>query len=367
MNTFTSRLSLCLSKLGYKSVHRWQHTPIKAAAQRDNAIPVITAKSKYQRRLVLMLCSSQLCWIPNVAAQWYRESFTTMGTQAYVEYWTDDATIGASGIEQVKAEFSRVNALMSPWIESSELSQLNRFAATTPVTISTELYQLLQKAASISALSHGAFDITFASVGFSYDYRTGKKPNAAQLAQQKALIDYRQVKLLPNSQVRFGKTGVKIDLGGIAKGYTVERAIHLLQQRGIKHAQVSAGGDSRLLGDKRGKPWLVAIKHPRDDHRYAAQLPLSDSAISTSGDYERYFLDGEQRYHHILDPKTGQSANRMMSVSVIGPDATTTDALSTTLFVLGLEQGLALIEQLPGYEAVFITADRRLFYSKGLQ
>lgn len=299
--------------------------------------------------------------------RWFQYGFKPMGTQAYVEVWAVDEQQAQQAFAKVEAEFSRVNALMSPWVEQSELSLLNRAAAKQPVTVSSEMYQLLKRAAAVSELSQGAFDVTFASVGFQFDYRAHKKPDAKTLASQKQWINYRFVELLPNNQVRYAKPGVKIDLGGIAKGYTVERSVQILANMGIRHALVSAGGDTRLLGDKLGKPWLVAIKHPRQEDRYAAQLPLVNTAISTSGDYERYFIEGGRRYHHILDPKTGESPGELMSVSVIGADATQTDAFSTTLFVLGLERGMALIEQIPGYEAVFINKDRKLFFSSGLQ
>lgn len=299
-------------------------------------------------------------------AQWHRQAFETLGTQAYIELWCDDSIKAQQLISDVQAEFERINQLMSPYIASSELSLLNREASAAPVVVSAEMYQLLQRARHISMLSHGAFDITFASVGFYYDYRSGQKPDARQLEQGRQLVNYQSVELLANNRVKYSQPGIKIDLGGIAKGYAVERAVGLLAAQGIKHAQLTAGGDSRLLGDKTGKPWLVGVKHPRQDDKYAVTLPLTDSAISTSGDYERFFIEDGVRYHHILDPKTGKSAAGALSVSVIGADTTQTDALSTTLFVLGLKQGMALIEQIDGYEAIFIDAERKMYFSSGL-
>lgn len=321
------------------------------------------------RTLILRWLCLVVCLIaPNADADvWKQHGFKPMGTQAYIEVLAKDDVQAQQAIAVVEAEFARVNALMSPWVESSELSLLNREAARQPVTVSAELWQLLARARQVSELSQGAFDITFASVGFKFDYRLHQKPTDAERKEQAQWINYRYVQLLPNNQVKFSRAQVKIDLGGIAKGYTVEQSIQLLKKMGIRHALVSAGGDTRLLGDKAGRPWLVAIKHPRAEDKQVAQLPLADQAISTSGDYERYFIEDGKRYHHILDPKTGQSPTELMSVSVIGPDATQTDALSTTLFVLGLERGMQLIEQIPGYDAVFIRSDRQMFFSKGLQ
>ena len=314
----------------------------------------------------LVFCLASLLFVSTATAQWHRQAFQTLGTQAYIELWSEDSTLASQLILDVQAEFERINQLMSPYIASSELSLLNRQAASAPVQVSAEMYQLLQQARKISELSNGAFDITFASVGFYYDYRARLKPDAAQLQQGRQLVNYQSVELLPGNTVRYRQPGIKIDLGGIAKGYAVERGIMLLAARGIKHAQLTAGGDSRLLGDKAGKPWLVGIKHPRQDDKYAATIPLENTAISTSGDYERFFIEEGVRYHHILDPKTGQSAAGALSVSVTGPDTTQTDALSTTLFVLGLQQGLALIEQIDGYEAIFIDANRQMYFSSGL-
>lgn len=299
-------------------------------------------------------------------AQWQQKSFQTLGTQAYIELWSEDSKQAEQLFSEVQAEFERINQLMSPYIASSELSLLNREAAKKPVQVSAEMYQLLQRAKQISQQSNGAFDITFASVGFYYDYRNHKKPDATVLQTARQYVNYQSVELLKNNTVRFAQPGVKIDLGGIAKGYAVERSIALLAQHGISNALLTAGGDTRLLGDKRGKPWLVAIKHPRQGDKYAAQLPLENSAISTSGDYERYFIEDGVRYHHILDPKTGQSATGLLSVTVTGADTTQTDALSTTLFVLGLKQGMALIEQIDGYDAIFITEERQMHFSSGL-
>ncbi|MCB5225562.1 FAD:protein FMN transferase [Alishewanella sp. 16-MA] len=305
-------------------------------------------------------------WPTFAEAEWQRQPFQTMGTQAYVEFWTDDNSQGPLLISAVQNEFERINQLMSPYLESSELSLLNRDASQQAVTISEEFYQLLQQAEQLAELSAGAFDISFASVGFSYDYRQHVKPSIEDLAAQRSLINYQHIQLLANNQVRFAKAGVKIDLGGIAKGYAVERSIALLAQAGIQHALVTAGGDTRLLGDKRGRPWLVAIKHPRKSDDIVAQLPLINSAISTSGDYERFFIEDGVRYHHILDPKSGTSPSGLMSVTVLGPDTTRTDALSTTLFVLGLERGMALIEQQADYEAIFISSEHQLYFSSGL-
>ena len=166
--------------------------------------------------------------------------------------------------------------------------------------------------------------------------------------------------------MKFSRHGVRIDLGGIGKGYAVDNCIALLKKRGITHALVTAGGDSRVLGDREGRPWMVGIRDPRRKDNVVAVIPLINSAISTSGDYERYFEVNGVRYHHIINPKTGKSAMGVHSATVIGPDATTTDGLTKPVFILGPEKGMKLIESIPGVDAVVIDAEGRMFYSSGL-
>ena len=261
----------------------------------------------------------------------------------------------------------RIDLLMSPFRPQSELSHINRQAGEAPVKISQELFDLLQKANRFSRLSQGAFDITFASVGRLYDYREGVHPDDEAVESLLPKVNFKH--LLFDAQqhtLAFAVEGVQIDLGGIAKGHAVDRAIELLKEAGVAHALVSAGGDSRILGDRRGRPWHVAIRNPRDREATVVMLPLTDAAVSTSGDYERYFEAEGVRYHHILSPTTGRSPSQLRSVTIIGPDATTTDALSTTVFVLGLKRGLALIETLTDVDAVIIDSDGKMHYSSEL-
>jgi thiamine biosynthesis lipoprotein len=158
---------------------------------------------------------------------------------------------------------------------------------------------------------------------------------------------------------------VKIDLGGIAKGYVVDPSIELLRSLGIEHALVTAGGDTKLLGDRKGRAWLVGIRDPRNKGRQAVTLPLHDTAISTSGDYERYFEQDGQRFHHILSPKTGKSVSKVQSVSIVGKRSTLNDGLSTAVFVLGLQAGMDLINRTPGYNAIIMDNKRLMHYSNG--
>ncbi|WP_434930037.1 FAD:protein FMN transferase [Shewanella sp. HL-SH5] len=307
---------------------------------------------------------------PLAQAQWQQKSFHVMGTQAHVEFWLADSQTQATAdmlISQVEQEMQRIDETMSPYKDTSELSLVNRQAALEAVIISKELFELLQDAYKIAELTKGTFDITYASIGYQYDYRQHKKPSQAFIDKNLSAINYHSVELdTDNSSVHFNHPAVKIDLGGIAKGHAVKNCLAILKQAGIEHALVSAGGDTGLLGDRRGRPWYVGIKHPRADDKTAVQLPLSDEAISTSGDYERYFIEDGVRFHHIINPKTGDSARNVVSVSIIGKNPTYVDALSTAIFVKGLQEGMTLINQLPEYEAIIIDNQQTLHVSEGL-
>ncbi len=302
-----------------------------------------------------------------VQADWFKQQAKIMGTEITVEFWDEDTAHAKRCAQSVFTEMHRIDALMSPYKPESELSRINQQAAKQPVKVSEEMFNLLHKSIQVAELSRGAFDITFSSVGYLYDYRQGSKPSEQQIQDSLEAIDYHHIQLDKNKRsVRFARSGVRIDLGGIAKGHAVDNGIAILKQCGIKGGLVSAGGDSRILGDRGDRPWMMGIRHPRKKQGVAVVLPLSDTAISTSGDYERYFIENGERYHHIISPRTGKSVNSSWSATVIGPDTTTSDALSTTLFVLGPKQGMQLVESLPGIDAVIIDAQGQMHYSSGL-
>lgn len=304
----------------------------------------------------------------SLKAEWYSQSAGIMGTNIYVEVWAETPVQGELALTAVMAEMERINQLMSPYIDSSELSVINAKAGRQPVVISDEMFELLDKSVNISELTKGAFDITFASVGYLYNYKANQRPDEATIASLLAAISYKHIKLNKyNKSVAFTHEKVKVDLGGIAKGHAVDNSISLLERMGIMHGLVTAGGDTRLIGDRRGKPWIVGIRDPRDKEKQAVVMPLQDSAMSTSGDYERFFEEDGKRYHHILSPKTGKSTYDVQSVSIIGPSSTYNDALSTAIFVMGLREGLGMINRIDGYDAVVMDNQRKMHYSNGLQ
>jgi FAD:protein FMN transferase len=299
--------------------------------------------------------------------RWFSRDEAIMGTAIHVELWGDDRTAANTAIDAVMHEMHRIDALMSPYKESSELSRINREAARQPVDVSSELFDLLARSMAFSELSAGAFDITYASAGHLYDYRRRIRPTEEQLSAARDSIGYRHLQLDRASRtVRFSREGVRIDLGGFAKGYAVDNGAAILARHGVRHAAVTAGGDSRMLGDRCGRPWTIGVRDPRREGEVVALLPLEDVAVSTSGDYERYFDDGDERCHHLIDPRTGKSPHAVRSVTVIAPDGLTSEALSKTVFVLGAEQGIRIVESIPDVDAVVVDAAGRLHYSAGL-
>jgi thiamine biosynthesis lipoprotein len=304
----------------------------------------------------------------NVArGEWLKDQRELMGTQVTVELWADDIESGKKVIRQVFDEVPRLDEMMNPWNPKSELSRINREAANRAVVTTPEVMEVVTKALYYSRLSNGAFDISFASVGQHYDYRMGRSPDEKTLNADKTNIDYQAIILDPKaSTLFFSRPGLQIDLGGIAKGYAVDAGVDILRRAGVVAAVVGAGGDSRILGDLGNRPRVIGIRHPRNKDEYAVVVPLADTAISTSGDYERFFMTDGVRYHHILDPQTGRSASQVQSASVIATKAIDSDALSTTSFVLGVERGLELINSLPGIDAIIIDGQGKLHYSQEL-
>ena len=290
-----------------------------------------------------------------------------MGTSVSVELWSDDATAGEMAIAAVMEEMHRIDRLMSPYKPESELSRINRDAALQPVPVCAEMFDIIARSIDFSEFSNGAFDITYASAGHLYDYRLRVGPTDEALERACAAIGYQNLILDRQTRtIRFARAGMRIDLGGFAKGHAVDNGAAILARHGIRNAIVTAGGDSHVLGDRRGRPWTIAIADPRRPGEVVAVLPLEDVAISTSGDYERYFEKDGVRCHHVIDPKTGKSPRGIRSVTILADDGLTTEGLSKCLFVMGLDKGMRLIESQAGVDAVVVDAAGALHFSSGL-
>src|SRR5580700_9484554 len=325
---------------------------------------------KLQRLTSAAYLAAFVCLAAPAKADWVRRvTDGIMGTRITVELWADDKDKAEQAIDAVLDEMRHIDETMSTYKPTSEVSQVNAKAADRPMRISKELFDLLVAAKEYSVITEGAFDITYASVGYLYDFRKHIRPDDAEIAKALPAIDYRHVLLDPKRQtVGFSQKGVRIDLGGIAKGYSVDRGIDVLKRLGYTRAFVGAGGDSRIIGDRFGKPWIVGIRDPfKAEGNVIARIPLVDAAISTSGDYERFFDEGGVRYHHIIDPHTGHSASKVRSATVIGPYATRTDGLSKTAFVLGPEKAMEIYNRIDDIDAIIVKLDGTVVFSKGMQ
>ncbi|MEO8154850.1 MAG: FAD:protein FMN transferase [Rhizobacter sp.] len=298
---------------------------------------------------------------------WCSREEAIMGTAVRVELWSEDRAAGEAAISAVMQEMHRIDRTMSPHKADSDLSVINREASQHAVSLSEEMTRLIARSIEFSELSGGAFDITYAGVGQLYDYRLGIKPSDEELAKARATVGYRNLILDRKARtLRFAREGMRIDLGGFAKGHAVDNSVAILRRHGIANATVAAGGDSHVMGDRGGRPWTIGIRDPRRPGELVAVLPLEDVAISTSGDYERFFEQDGVRFHHLIDPTTGKSPLGVRSVTILAEDGLTTEGLSKCLFVMGLEKGMRLVESQPGVDAVVVDASGVLHYSSGL-
>lgn len=284
----------------------------------------------------------------------------------------DEAGVRAA-IEQAIGEIRRLEALMTTWRDDSEVSHINQSAGKAPVRVGPETLDVIGKSLWMSERSGGVFDITFEVMHgiWRFDEDLEKRlPDSAAVAERRKLIDYRHVVLdREKSTVFLNRATTKISLGGIAKGYAIDRAKDILLAAGIEDFLAQAGGDLYVHGHRAdGSPWLAGVRDPRGaDGSYFARMPVVDHAFSTAGDYERsYVLDGK-RYHHIIDPRTGFPATASRSVTIWAKDAFTADALDDAVFILGVEKGLALVESIDDAGAIIVDADNRVHVSKRLK
>lgn len=274
-----------------------------------------------------------------------------------------------TAVEQAFAEIERVERLFSRHLPDSEISAINNKAGSW-VTVSPETVELIQKSLAFGEISSGSFDITVGTLIELWDIggETNSVPTEAEIKSALANINYLDVEIEEQQNLIKIPPGSIIDLGGIAKGYAIDRAREVLRSAGIEHGMVFAGGDISTIGVKEdGTSWRVGIQDPRQSTSLLGIISLADSTIVTSGDYERFFIQDGVRYHHILDPDTGYPARDVISVTVVADSAADGDALSTAVFVLGRKAGLELIESITGFEAVIVDNDGEVWLSTGIE
>jgi len=314
--------------------------------------------------ILLLALAAALWWRP--AAEAPPRSRLLMGTLVEIRVLAPDSAATRSAIDAAFAEMARIEALMSPHLPTSDVSRLA--APVPPTDLAPETLDVIQAGIAIAEESGGAFDLGLGRLVALWGFAEGtpKVPSEAEIAAALDGVGPGDVTLV-NGTVHKSQPDLQLDLGAIAKGYAVDRAAVVLQKAGIESATINAGGDIRLLGDRDGQPWRIGIQHPRQADAVLATLQLGDVAVVTSGDYERGFSRDGIRYHHLLDPRTGQPARGCQSVTVVAPSAMQADALATAAFVLGPQAGLALLERLPGIDGLIVAADGATGSTSGLQ
>ena len=309
----------------------------------------------------------------------YKESRTLMDTYCTITIVSPSRERAAEAINKGFAEIKKLEVLLNYFSDGSEITAINKAAGTRPVKVSGETLEMMRKALEISKATGGTFDPTIAPViklwDFSKKRRDNSVPDGSIIKNTLELVDYKKIQINSKSEVFLAEKGMEIDLGGIAKGYAADKAMEAIKAEGIEAALVAIAGDIRGAGfSTSGNAWKVGIQDPRPEagsekpwEDIFSSLYLEDMAISTSGDYQRFFIKDGKRYHHILDPSTGFPAESdLLSASVIAPEGYIADGLSTAVFALGAEKGMALLKAME-VEGVLVDRDRNVFATKRIR
>jgi thiamine biosynthesis lipoprotein len=323
--------------------------------------------------LVGFLAALAACAEPKDAAtaQIVERTAVTMGSELALTAWTADETAAVAAFDAVFAEFERLESLMSVWRPGSEVERLNAAAGRMPVAVGDDMRRVLADARQVSEWTGGKFDVTFGALSglwkFDHD-QDNRVPDPAAVRARLPLVDYTALEIDDRARTAYLQAaGMRVHLGGIGKGYAIDRGAEILRRRGLRDFMMQSGGDLYVSGRRGDRPWRVGIRDPRGPaDRSFAVLDLSDATFSTSGDYERAFIHEGRRYHHILDPDLGEPARGCRSVTIVTDRATIADGLSTGVFVLGPTAGMALIERLPNVEGVIVTDHNQVLVSSGL-
>lgn len=293
-----------------------------------------------------------------------------MGTVVTATAMAPDEDTARRAVEAGLDEVSRLEQLLSTWIPTSELSRVNAAAGVSPVPVSADTMELLQESLRVTELTEGGFNVVIGPAVLAWRVADEPRvPSDSELAQIKPLIDPANLELDPEaSSVYLTRSGMQIDVGGIGKGFAADLAIERMRAAGAQAGVMALSGDIKTFGRMPGgQPFLFGIQHPRQDGVLLGHLQLENEAISTAGDYQRFFMKAGVRYHHILDPRTLRPARLCQSVTVIAERGVMADGLDTGIFVLGPDRGMALVERLPGIEAVMVDATGKLLVSSGLK
>jgi len=284
---------------------------------------------------------------------------TLMGSRFDISIVASNPQIADQHIDEVVAEMSRIEDLISDWKTSSQISEVNRNAGIKAVKVDREVFELTKRSLYFSTITHGAFDISYAAMDriWRFDGSMKAMPSEAEIKKSVTKVGYQNIVLDSVKSTIFLKLeGMKIGFGAMGKGYAADKGRELMEAKGVKAGIVNASGDMTTWGTKPdGKPWNVGITNPFDEEKYIGIIPLKREAITTSGSYEKFVEFNGKRYAHIINPVTGYPATGLISVTVLGPSAEMANGFSTSIMVLGKDKGLALINQFPEYSCVMVT------------
>jgi FAD:protein FMN transferase len=332
-------------------------------------------KVKSEKLKIVLIAAScflfAFCACTSQNEKMFKKSRILMDTQVTVTVVSGARDSAEKAIDAAFSEIEKIESLTNLYAAGSEISLINRNAGITPTKVSPEVLELIGKALSVSEMTGGAFDITIGAVSRLYDFHKKIKPEGNTLLKNISLVNYRDVSVDRSASTIFlKKKGMIIDAGGIAKGYAADKAVVVLKNRGIASGLVAIAGDIKAFGRKPdGDPWQIGIRNPRGtdhDDDIMATLPLSDMAISTAGDYERFFLIDGIRYHHILDPKSGYPAEGCRSVTVTARDGVYADAFDTGIFVLGPDKGIKALDA-AGFDGLIIDGEGNIHFTAGMR
>ncbi|MFC1624382.1 FAD:protein FMN transferase [Candidatus Omnitrophota bacterium] len=294
----------------------------------------------------------------------FKETRILMDTFVEVSFFSHEEKVAKEAMKETFNEIERIEGLFNRHNEESELSKINKSAGRKEVAIHPELFKIIERAIHYSKVSEGSFDITVAPLVDLWSSARKNNLIPEEEVTERALehVGYKNIVIdKESSSIRFLDDGLKIDLGGIVKGYAADRAKELLLSKGIENALINIGGNIFALGNPPGKKsWHIGIQHPRDKNKIIYRLSLKNRAVSTSGDYERFFILNGKRFSHIIDPVSGRPSEGIVSVTVIADSAEASDALSTIVFVMGVEKGLRLMESFKGVEVFIFDKDEEL-------
>lgn len=299
----------------------------------------------------------------------FKYHHVAMGTVIEITLVGDNEEAANKAAFRAFQEMKRIEQLMSPKIEFGDVFRINQFSGKEWVRVSPETIQVIKKAQEISELSEGGFDITVGPLTELWRKARERKapPSEEEVKEKLDLVNFKNIEMDKEGKVFLKKKGMAIDLGGIAKGYAVDRASDVLRSLGYRNLIVNAGGDLRVGGAKNNQPWSIGIQNPRESQKILTRISISDMAVATSGDYEKFFIHEGKWYHHIFNPRDGSPAGGCQSVTIVTKDCITADGLATAVFVLGPEKGYSLCQKLDGVQCLIVDRGGKMIISPNLK